>query len=160
MRVAMVSDEPFAVHAAVREELVRRGHEIVAFGAIATGQEGPWAPAAEEAARAVASGDCGAGVFFCWTGTGISIAANKIRGVRAALCTDRPTAEGARVWNHANVLCLSNRQLALPGGEALALDLLSAWLDTEQTARGDAGVALLTEVERRSFEDLADRVTG
>ena len=101
MRVALCSDEPYPVHAIVRALLEARGHEVVPFGAVADGQEAPWADVAEQAALAVASGACDEGVFFCWTGTGISMAANKVPGVRAALCTDPGTAAGARVWNHA-----------------------------------------------------------
>jgi len=93
----------------------------------------------------VARGDCDQGVFFCWTGTGISIAANKISGIRAALCSDPGQAEGARVWNHANVLCLSNRTLA----DDLAKEILSAWFGAELDGRGEKGVADLTAVEAR-----------
>lgn len=145
MRVALVSDEPYPVHAVVREELARRGHEAVPFGAIATGAEVPWADAAEEAARAVAAGDCDEGVFFCWTGTGISIAANKVPGVRAALCGDPPTAAAARVWNHANVLCLSNRTLS----NDVAKEILAAWFDTRPGDRGTEGVRRLAAVDAR-----------
>lgn len=145
MRVAMVSDEPCAVHAVVRAELERRGHAVVAFGACATGAEVPWADAAEEAALAVAEGRCDQGVFFCWTGTGISIAANKIPGVRAALCTDAATAAGARIWNHANVLCLSNRLLS----PDVAKEILAAWLDTDPGDRGADGVSRLAAVDER-----------
>ena len=115
------------------------------FGSLITGAETPWAFAAESAAEAVARGDCDQGVFFCWTGTGISIAANKLSGVRAALCSDPGQAADARVWNHANVLCLSNRTLA----DDLAKEILAAWFDTELDGRGDAGVADLSAVEAR-----------
>ncbi|MGB8210245.1 MAG: RpiB/LacA/LacB family sugar-phosphate isomerase [Mycobacterium sp.] len=145
MRVALCSDEPYPVHATVHAWLEERGHEVVPFGSIATGTETAWALAAESAAQAVADGDCDQGVFFCWTGTGISIAANKVSGIRAALCSDPGQAEGARVWNHANVLCLSNRTLA----DDLAKEILSAWFGTEPDSRGDEGVADLTAVEAR-----------
>jgi ribose 5-phosphate isomerase B len=84
-------------------------------------------------------------VFFCWTGTGISIAANKISGIRAALCSDPGQAEGARVWNHANVLCLSNRTLA----DDLAKEILAAWFGAALDGRGDSGVDDLNAVEAR-----------
>jgi ribose 5-phosphate isomerase B len=145
MRVAVCSDEPYPVHQIVIEELEKRGHQVVTFGAIATGDDEPWAPVAEEAARAVASGSCDEGVFFCWTGTGISMAANKVAGVRAALCGDPGTAAGARVWNHANVLCLSNRTLS---GD-MAREILAAWFDTEPGDQGAAGVAALVEIDGR-----------
>jgi ribose 5-phosphate isomerase B len=133
------------VHGVVRQWLEERGHDVVPFGSVATGTEVPWASTAESAAQAVASGECDQGVFFCWTGTGISIAANKVAGVRAALCSDPGQAAGARVWNHANVLCLSNRTLA---GD-LAKEILAAWFDTETGDQGAAGVADLAAVEGR-----------
>jgi len=145
MRIAVCSDEPYPVHATVLSELRRRGHEVLPFGAIATGQEAPWATTAENAALAVASGDCDQGVFLCWTGTGISIAANKVAGIRAALCGDAATAAGARVWNHANVLCLSNRTLS----DDVAREILAGWFDTDPGEKGRAGVTDLDEVESR-----------
>ncbi len=158
MRIALCSDESYPVHATVARWLAERGHEVVPFGAIAEGNEEAsnlpaeqpaaphgWAVIAEQAAEAVASGRCEQGIFFCWTGTGISIAANKVAGVRAALCTDPGQAAAARVWNHANVLCLSNRTLA----DDLAKELLAAWFDTEPGDRGAAGVELLAQVEQR-----------
>src|SRR6185436_13090755 len=116
------------VHATVRAQLEARGHSIRVFGAIASGKDEPWAEVAEAAALAVAGGDCDEGVFFCWSGTGISIAANKVAGIRAALCADPGAARAARVWNHANVLCLSNRTLS---GD-MAKEILEAWFGTER----------------------------
>jgi ribose 5-phosphate isomerase B len=145
MRIAICSDEPYAVHAIVRALLEARGHEVVPFGAVADGEEHPWADAAEEAALAVASGACDEGIFFCWTGTGISMAANKVPGIRAALSTDPGTAAGARVWNHANVLCLSNRLLS----PDMAKEIVTAWLDTQPGAQGADGVARLAGLEAR-----------
>jgi ribose 5-phosphate isomerase B len=93
----------------------------------------------------VARGDCDHGVFFCWTGTCISTAANKVSGIRAALCSDPGQAAGARAWNHANVLWLSNRTLA----DDLAKEILTAWFATEPDGRGSTGVADLAAVEAR-----------
>lgn len=149
MRIAFVSDEPADVHQNIREILEDRGHEIFAFGAIASGQECPWVPAAEEAAEAVASGRCDEGVFLCWTGTGVSIVANKFRGIRAALCTDPETASGARIWNHANVICLSNRSLTPPD----AKHILEAWFDTEPGDRGAEGVKKLNALDQATRRD-------
>ena len=145
MRIAVCSDEPYPVHATVRRWLEEHGHEIVPFGSVKSGAEVPWAQAAEEAAQAVATGRCDEGIFFCWTGTGISIAANKVAGVRAALCSDPGQAAAARVWNHANVLCLSNRSLS----DDMAKEMLGAWFETERGDRGRAGVELLAEVDAR-----------
>jgi ribose 5-phosphate isomerase B len=146
VRIALASDEPYRVHATLRAELERRGHEVVPFGAVATGAEAPWADVAEEAARAVADGRCDEGVLLCWSGTGISIAANKVPGIRAALCGDPATAAAARVWNHANVLCLSNRTLS----DDVAREVLAAWFDTAPGERGAEGVARLAAMEARN----------
>lgn len=145
MRIALAADEPYPVHATLRAELERRGHVVVPFGAVASGAESPWASVAEEAALSVARGDCDEGVFLCWTGTGISIAANKVRGIRAALASDPGTAAAARVWNHANVLCLSHRTLS----DDMAKEILAAWFDTPPGDRGAEGVAGLRDVEAR-----------
>jgi ribose 5-phosphate isomerase B len=145
MRIALCSDEPYPVHETVQRLLTERGHQLQRYGAIADQREHPWAQVAEEAARAVASGACQQGVFFCWTGTGISIAANKVAGIRAALCSDPGQAAAARIWNHANVLCLSNRTLS----DDMAKEIVAAWLDTEPGHRGDHGVSLLAEVDAR-----------
>lgn len=150
MRIAVASDEPYAVHRVVVAELHARGHEVVPFGAVADGCEHPWAPVAEAAAVAVRDGACDEGIFFCWTGTGISIAANKVAGVRAALCADAATAAAARTWNHANVLCLSNRAVS----DDLAKEIVAAWFDARGTdGRGDAGVGELAAVDARHRVD-------
>jgi len=143
MRIAFCSDEPYPVHDVIRDELKRRGHTVVGFGAVVSGQDEPWADVAEEAAQAVATGACDEGVFLCWSGTGISMAANKVAGIRAALCTDPKTAEAARLWNHANVLCLSNRLLS----DDLAKEILASWFNTTLGDQGAAGVEKLNAVD-------------
>ena len=145
MRIALCSDEPYPVHRVIESELVRRGHEVVRFGAVASGHDEPWADVAEQAVLAVARGDCDEGVLCCWTGTGISIAANKVAGIRAALVGDPGTAAGARIYNQANVLCLSNRTLS----DDMAKEILASWFDTVADDRGAAGVARLAEVDAR-----------
>jgi ribose 5-phosphate isomerase B len=145
MRIALCSDEHYPVHDTIARVLRERGHEVVPFGAVRTGTDAPWAEAAEEAARAVAGGACDEGVFLCWTGTGIAMAANKVSGIRAALCVDPGTAAGARIWNHANVLCLSNRMLS----DDMAKEILAAWFDTEPGEKGRDGVELLKAVDER-----------
>ena len=145
MKIALCSDEPYPVHALVTSELQARGHTVVPFGSVASNQEEPWAEVAEKAALAVASGACDEGIFFCWSGTGISMAANKVAGVRAALCSDPGGASAARVWNHANVLCLSNRSLS----DDMAKEILAAWFDTAPGDRGADGVARLAAVDAR-----------
>lgn len=145
MRIAFCSDEPYPVHELIRAQLSARGHEVVPFGAVASGQEEPWPEVAERAALAVAHGACDEGIFMCWSGTGISMAANKVPGIRAALCSDPGAARAARVWNHANVLCLSNRTLS----NDMAKEMLEAWFETEAGHQGDAGVRLLDELDAK-----------
>jgi ribose 5-phosphate isomerase B len=144
MKIAVCSDEPYPVNEVVAQALLDRGHQVVRFGSLESGKEEPWAEVARAAAEAVARGDCDEGVFFCWTGTGISMAANKVPGVRAALCHDAETARGARVWNHANVLALSNRSTSAD----VAREILEAWLSTPaDDPRGATGVATLAKIE-------------
>ena len=110
----MAADERTGVADALVDELRRRGHEPVLHGALDESERDDWAWASEQAARDVAEGRADQGVVCCWTGTGASIAANKVRGVRAALCGDAETARGARRWNDANVLALSLRTTSEP----------------------------------------------
>src|SRR5690606_22334656 len=108
----------------LRAEISRRGHEVVAeHGALNSAERDDWAWASEAAARDVAEGRADQAVVCCWTGTGASIAANKVPGVRAALCVDAYTADGARKWNDANVLALSLRLTSTP----LLGEILDAW---------------------------------
>ncbi|GBD11409.1 Galactose-6-phosphate isomerase subunit LacB [bacterium HR23] len=127
MRIAVGSDEATPLTSWVLEELRRRGHEVATFGALREGDNPNWPVVAQKVGQAVASGQCQQGILFCWTGTGVSIAANKVPGVRAALCVDAPTAEGARRWNDANVLCMSLR-LTTP---AVAREILDAWFSAQ-----------------------------
>ena len=123
MRISVAADERVGVADAVVRELRARGHDVVAHGALADGERDDWAWCAEAAARDVAQGRADQAVVCCWTGTGASIAANKVGGIRAALCADAQTADGARRWNDANVLALSLRATSEP---QLA-EILNAW---------------------------------
>src|SRR5918994_6892805 len=133
MRISVAADERTGVADDVVEELRRRGHEPILHGALADGERPDWAWASEAAARDVAEGRAEQGVVCCWTGTGASIAANKVDGVRAALCADAETAGGARKWNDANVLALSLRVTS----EALLEEILDAWFAGEPSAEAD-----------------------
>jgi ribose 5-phosphate isomerase B len=114
-------------------------------GALAEGERDDWAWASEAAARDVAEGRAEQGVVCCWTGTGASIAANKVPGVRAALCGDAQTAAGARRWNDANVLALSLRATS----EAQLAEILDAWLDGQPSGEADdrANVEHVEEIQ-------------
>ncbi|KKL07626.1 hypothetical protein LCGC14_2584140, partial [marine sediment metagenome] len=126
VKVAVASDMDTPLARAVVEELRSRGHEPIVHGALTDGERSGWAWACERAARDVAAGEADQGVVCCWTGTGASIAANKVAGVRAALCPDAETARGARTWNDANVLALSLRTTS----EAVLDEILDSWFAT------------------------------
>jgi ribose 5-phosphate isomerase B len=133
VRIAIAADELTGVAEALPQELRRRGHEPVPHGVYAEGERDDWAWASEAAAREVAEGSAEQAVVACWTGTGASIAANKVPGIRAALCGDAQTAEGARRWNDANVLALS---LRLTSSAALQ-EILDAWFSAGPSAEED-----------------------
>src|SRR6478736_2578776 len=124
MRVSVAADELVGAAKLIVEELRRRGHEPIAHGALDDAERDDWAWASEAAARDVAEGRAEQAIVCCWTGTGASIAANKVPGIRAALCGDAETASGARKWNDANVLALSLRATSGP----VAREILDAWL--------------------------------
>ena len=135
MRIAVAADERTGVADAVVEQLRERGHEPIPHGALNDEERDDWAWASEAAARDVAEGRADQAIVCCWTGTGASIAANKVDGIRAALCADAETAAGARRWNDANVLALSLRTTS----PALLDEILAAWFDGEPSAEaGDA----------------------
>jgi ribose 5-phosphate isomerase B len=144
MRIAVSADERTGIADVVVAELRRRGHEPLVHGALADDERDDWAWCSERAARDVAEGRAEQAVVCCWTGTGASIAANKVGGIRAALCADARTAEGARVWNDANVLALSLRATS----EAELAEILDAWFAAGPSAEaGDrANVEHLGEI--------------
>jgi ribose 5-phosphate isomerase B len=147
MKLAVGSDERTLVTDAVVAELRRRGHEVEWVGAAAEGVEGgattvAWPHVARHVAEAVAAGAADEGILFCWTGTGVTIAANKVPGIRAALCSDAETARGARLWNNANVLCLSLRRTS----EVIAREILDAWFSTRYNPN-ETDDACLTAVD-------------
>jgi ribose 5-phosphate isomerase B len=145
MRIAVAADERAGVAETLVEELRRRGHEPIPHGALNDSERDDWAWASEAAARDVAAGRADQAVVCCWTGTGASIAANKVSGIRAALCGDAATAEGARRWNDANVLALSLRVTS----EAELDEILDAWFSASASAEPDdrANVEHLSELE-------------
>jgi ribose 5-phosphate isomerase B len=145
MRISVAADERVGVAEAVVEELRRRGHEPIVHGALSEAERDDWAWASEAAARDVAEGRAEQAVVCCWTGTGASIAANKVPGIRAALCADAQTAAGARQWNDANVLALSLRATSEAGLE----EILDAWFGGAPSDERDdqANIEHLAEIE-------------
>jgi ribose 5-phosphate isomerase B len=146
VRISLAADELSGVADQLAPELERRGHELVRHGVLAPGERSDWAWASEAVARDVAAGRAEQGVVCCWTGTGASIAANKLDGVRAALCLDAASAAGARRWNDANVLALSLRATS----QAELSEILDAWFAAEPSAEAEdrANVEHLGEIER------------
>ena len=124
MRIAVASDERTPLTDAIVASLREGGHDVELSGPLAGGGE-EWAEVSAGLGRRVAEGGCERGVLFCWSGTGASIAANKVPGVRAALCGDAETARMARRYNHANVLVMSLRATSEPVGR----EILEAFLD-------------------------------
>ena len=122
MRIAFGTDERTALTVAIVDRLRAAGHDV---DVVADGD--PWPDVGRSVGEAVTAGRADRGVVCCWTGTGVSIAANKVPGVRAALCTDAETARGARRWNDANVLALGLR-LTSP---TTAEEMLDAFLGTD-----------------------------
>ena len=151
MKIAIGSDERTSLTDAVLADLRKRGHELLLFGPLADNDpEVDWPLTSSHVAQSVAAQQADEGIVFCWTGTGASIAANKVPGIRAALCADAETARGARVWNHANVLALSLRSTT----DAIAKEILDAWFSTPYSE--DAWN--LQQIERiKSLEEHAQR---
>ena len=145
MKISVAADERVGVAEAVLDELRNRGHEPIQHGALSDDERDDWAWASEAAARDVAEGRAEQAIVCCWTGTGASIAANKVEGIRAALCLDAQTAEGARRWNDANALALSLRATS----EAELGEILDAWFAAQPSDEADdrANVEHLGEIE-------------
>lgn len=144
MKIAVASDEKTHLTDVVIEELKQRGHQVMLFGPPA-GDDLPWTLASEKLANAVAGGEADEGVLFCYTGTGASIAANKVPGIRAALCADAQTARGARWWNDANVLVMSLRATS----PEVAREILDAWFAESVKPDEVDTIAHLAQIEAR-----------
>ena len=140
MRLIVGSDERTHMTDALVDDLRQRGHEVTLIGHLAD-EALQWPEVGRLVGEAVAQGQAEQGIVCCWTGTGVSIAANKVPGIRAALCTDAETARGARRWNHANVLALSLRLTS----EILAREILDAWFTAPEEAGDDAACVARVE---------------
>ncbi len=148
MRIAVGSDERTELTEAVIVYVREQGHEVQLYGALAPAADATdWPVVSATVAGAVAQGRAEEGIVLCWTGTGACLAANKVPGIRAALCQDAETARGARVWNHANVLALSLRATSVP----IAREILAAWFGTPWSD---------DEWNRLQIERIADLETG
>lgn len=158
MRISVSSDMDEPVAHRLVDDLRRRGHAVLPFGALSPGDRQDWAWSASAAARSVAEGAADQAVVCCWTGTGAAIAANKVAGVRAALCADAYTAQGARRWNDANALALSLRTLAEP----VLTEILDAWFAGEPSQDEDDrdNVAHLSVLEHAEHLSAREREAG
>jgi len=133
-RIAFGTDERTELTEAILTDMREGGHRVIVVG-----DGAPWPDVGRAVGQAVAEGDAERGVVCCWTGTGVSIAANKVEGVRAALCTDAETARGARRWNDANVLALGLRLTS----REVAREMIEAFLATGADAEERENVAKL-----------------
>ncbi len=145
MKLSVGSDMDMHVARVVFDKLREGGHEVVVYGPVVD-QKILWPEVARRVAEDVVAGRADEGVLFCWTGTGVSMAANKVPGIRAALCDDAETARGARLWNKANVLCMSLRRTS----EVVAEEILDKWFETEYqpNEEDDTCLAQVEQLER------------
>ena len=145
MKLAMGSDEQTELTDRLIARLRSSGHDVALFGPLA-GDPLTWPDVARDVAQAVAEGAADEGILLCWTGTGVSMAANQIPGIRAALCPDSETARGARLWNRANILCLSLRLTS----QAVAGEILDTWFGTsyQPNPEDDACLAAIDALDR------------
>jgi ribose 5-phosphate isomerase B len=152
MKVAVSSDERTPLVETVLEELAKRGIETRYIGPQA-GEEADWPEVTVQAVECVRSGAADEAIVMCWTGTGCTLAANKVPGIRAALCHDAETARGARVWNHANVLALSLRATS----EAVAREILEVWFATpwSDDEWNQKQIQRISQLERRYGGDIS-----
>lgn len=153
MNIAVCSDEIYPLHDLCISELKRLGHHVMLFGALHSRKNQCYVSAARDAALAIVRKECDEGVFFCFTGTGISIAANKFLGIRAALCVDAKSASGARMWNDANVLAISNR---LTSNDVLK-EILIAWFSTTKNVNAHASIEMLNKIDAEYRKKLIHR---
>lgn len=144
MKIAIGSDERTHLTDFVIEELKNKGVDVELHGPL-KGDKLEWTDVAEEVCKRVKDGLCEQGILFCWTGTGVSIAANKIPGIRAALCTDAKTAEGARKWNNANVLAMSLRATS----QTVAKEILDAWFEAEPDDDEKTNIEKVSKLENK-----------
>jgi ribose 5-phosphate isomerase B len=145
MKIALGADHRgYNAKAFVKATLEQMGQEVIDFGTDST-KPIDYPDPARQAAAAVQSGECELGVLFCGTGIGMSISANKLHGIRAALCHDELTAEMARRHNNANILCLPADLV----GNALLQRIIDVWLKTPfEGGRHQQRVEKITDIEK------------
>lgn len=144
MKIAIGSDEKNYLTDHVVELLKKRDIDLVLCGPLAD-KKTEWTDVAEEVATRVAGKECEQGILFCCTGTGVSMAANKVPGIRAALCADAQTASGARKWNDANVLAISLRATS----PSVAEEIIDAWFSSSVEDDELENIRKVSELEKK-----------
>ncbi|MCQ2415010.1 MAG: ribose 5-phosphate isomerase B [Eubacteriales bacterium] len=144
MKIALGND-----HAApelkniIKQHLIDRGIEVIDFG-VQVGEKADYPVQGEKVARAVVSGEADLGIAMCGTGIGISISCNKVKGIRAAVCSDPYSARLCKQHNNANVLCFGARVV----GDELAKMIVDEWLDAEfEGGRHQRRIDLMMDIE-------------
>jgi len=147
MKISIGADERLHVVDIAIDYLKEKGHQVTWYGP-EKGNTQPWPDIARRVAIDVQSAEADEGILFCWTGTGVSMAANKVKGIRAALCDDAETARGARLWNNANVLCMSMRKTS----EVVLKEILDMWFATsyQPNETDDKSLRIIDEIEDSS----------
>jgi len=145
-KISIGADERLHVVDVALDYLKEKGYQVTWYGP-QKGETQPWPDIARSVALDVQSAEADEGILFCWTGTGVSIAANKFKGIRAALCDDAETARRARLWNNANVLCLSIRKVS----EVIAKEILDLWfaISYQPNETDDKCLLIIDEIEDR-----------
>lgn len=148
LKIALSSDERTSLTDKILSYLNKNNYEVSCFGAIADpATDTDWPLCSSAVAKAVASKKADLGIVCCHTGTGASIAANKVKGIRAALVADPETALGARIWNHANVLALSLKNTPLDQIEPILETFIHTPIDAGE-AQNDWNVEQIERVNR------------
>ena len=144
MKIAIACDHSaLELKDVVKNLLAERGLECEDFGTYTT-DSCHYPIYGARAAKAVANGECDLGIVICGTGIGISMAANKVKGIRCALCSDTFSARMTRIHNNSNMLAMGARVI----GVELAKDIVNAWLDAEyEGGRHQARIDMITALE-------------
>ena len=145
MKIALGCDHGGLEHKnAISEHLKERGFEVVDFG-IYEQKSVDYPEIAEKVANCIVSGEAERGILVCGTGIGMSLAANKVKGIRAAACSEHFSAKYTRLHNNSNILCLGGRVI----GVGTALELADLFVDTEfEGGRHQRRVDMITALEK------------
>ena len=145
MKIVVGSDHAaYELKEAIKEKLLNEGHEVIDVGCDST-ESVDYPKYGHAVGRTVASGEAERGIAVCGSGIGISIACNKVPGIRAALCTSVEMAEMCRRHNNANVVCMGARMIS----QELAFDIIDTWMTTD--FEGGKHLRRINEIEDLDF---------